>query len=182
MLDAIDPLGALLRALIDPAAWTAHPPEAAPLVSLTEATGDADVLAHPRGVLGVRQRVVPLGLPIERFGGAPLTGGPRSFNATFRIGDAVVTGSAVRDAWAPGDLFGLSDDEKLCPTLVRAARLREHRPRDTAAVARHPGGRGCGRLRDERYRYRTTRYPDRPTPTWCRRASRRRCGPGRPLR
>jgi Family of unknown function (DUF6603) len=113
VLDAIDPLGALLRALIDPAAWTAHPPEAAPLASLTEATGDSDVVANPRGVLGVRQRVVPLGLPIERFGGAPLAGGPRSFNATFRIGDAVVTGSAVRDAWAPGDLFGLSDDEKL---------------------------------------------------------------------
>jgi hypothetical protein len=113
VLAAVDPLGALLGALLDPAAWTAQPPDGAPLAALSEPASDADLVAHPRGVLGVRQRIVPLGLPIERFGGAPLPNGTRSYTATFRIGTTVVTGDTVRDAWAPGDLYSLSDDEKL---------------------------------------------------------------------
>ncbi len=107
------PSEALLRALLEPDSWTAQPPDETPLVSLTEPASGADVVAHPRGVLGVRQRVVPLGLRIERFGGAPLPTGPRSYTATFRIGRSVVTGDTVRDAWAPGDLYNLNDDEKL---------------------------------------------------------------------
>lgn len=110
---AIDPLGALLRALLDPAAWTTRPPDGTLAATLAEPAGDAGVLAHPRGQLGVRQRVVPLDVRIERFGGAPLPNGPRTFAATFGIGTTAVTGSAVRDAWAPGDLYRLSDDEKL---------------------------------------------------------------------
>jgi hypothetical protein len=62
----------------------------------------------------VRQRVVPLGVLVERFGGAPIAGGPRSYTLSYQIGGvAVPSGQTVRDAWAPGELFALDDDQKL---------------------------------------------------------------------
>ncbi|MBK6874157.1 MAG: hypothetical protein IPG94_23095 [Kineosporiaceae bacterium] len=121
-LAVLDPLGALLRALLEPEAWTALPPDRDPLVSIADqppaavppgAATPPPVLAHPRGRLATRQRVLPLGLAIERFGGTELAGGPRSYTATYRMGGVPVTGTPVRDSWAPGDLFRLTDDEKL---------------------------------------------------------------------
>ncbi|MEH1163951.1 DUF6603 domain-containing protein [Micromonospora sp. CPCC 205539] len=112
-LAAIDPLAALLAEVARIEAWSAQPPRDVLGVALRD-VGTEELLAHPRGELTVRQRAVPLGVRIERFGGAPIDGGPREFMLGFRVGGTPASsGEAIRDAWAPGDLFTLTDDEKL---------------------------------------------------------------------
>lgn len=110
---AQDPAAALVAALGDPKSWTARLPDGAPLVVLVANSADTDMAVHPRGTFEVRQRAVPLGVTIERFGGAPLASGPASLDVTFAVGGEDLEGEAVRDAWAPGDLFDLTDDERL---------------------------------------------------------------------
>lgn len=111
---AVDPLAALLDALGRAESWSSLPPPTEPGVSLREQPADAAVLAHPMGTLAVRQRVVPLGVVIDRYGGAPLEGGSRSYSLAYQVGGVNVrSGTPLRDAWAPGDLFTLTDDEKL---------------------------------------------------------------------
>jgi hypothetical protein len=75
-----DPLPALLAALAEPASWEASlPPREEMLVTLRDARGGAggdarraagEVRAHPLGSVSVRQRVLPLDVPVTRFGGA----------------------------------------------------------------------------------------------------------------
>jgi hypothetical protein len=61
---------ALISALNDVANWAAQLPEQGRmLVTLRQReAGDGELLAHPYGELNVRQRVVPLGVRIQRFG------------------------------------------------------------------------------------------------------------------
>ena len=113
LLAAVDPLGALLAELARIESWSALPARDEVGVSLRDTSSDA-LIAHPMGKLTARQRIVPLGIRVERFGGAPIDGGPRSYTLGYRIGDTPVpSGEMVRDAWAPGDLFALDDDQKL---------------------------------------------------------------------
>jgi hypothetical protein len=129
ILAAVDPLGALLAELARIESWSALPARDEVGVSLRDTETDA-LLAHPMGALTVRQRIVPLGVRLERFGGAPIDGGPRSYTLGYRIGDTTMpSGTTVRDAWAPGDLFDLNDDEKLSRPSF------EHLPSGNAGIA-----------------------------------------------
>jgi hypothetical protein len=110
---AVDPLEELRKVLARAESWSALPPTTAPGVSVTAEQSDT-LLAHPMGSLAVRQRVVPLGITIDRFGGAPLEGGPRSYSVTYTVGAVEAKAcTEMRDAWAPGDLFNLSDEDKV---------------------------------------------------------------------
>src|SRR6185295_5476176 len=109
-------VGALLRtALADAASWNAVMPGTSErLVSLREGPAGA-VRIHPLSTLTVKQGVVPLNVPISRFGNTRPVGGPQ----LFRI-QQIVVGSAsfttpdiVRDQFAPAQFRDLSDDEKL---------------------------------------------------------------------
>ena len=112
-LPAVDPVGELLAALSRVESWSALQPRDTIGVSLRDVQSD-DLLAHPMGELALRQRIVPLDVTIERFGGSPLAGGPRSFALRYQIGTApAITAAPMRDPWAPGDFFELTDDEKL---------------------------------------------------------------------
>lgn len=109
----VDPLEELRAVLARAESWSAVPPTTAPGVSVIAEDSDA-LLAHPMGSLTVRQRVVPLGIDIERFGGVPLEGGPRNYSVTYTVGAVQARAtSELRDAWAPGDLFNLSDEDKV---------------------------------------------------------------------
>lgn len=109
----VDPLEELRAVLARAESWSALPPTTAPGVSVVAEDSDA-LLAHPMGSLTVRQRVVPLGIDIERFGGVPLEGGPRNYSVTYTVGAVQARAtSELRDAWAPGDLFNLSDEDKV---------------------------------------------------------------------
>jgi hypothetical protein len=77
--------------------------------------GDGELLAHPYGELNVRQRVVPLGVRIQRFGPTrPM--GPTRFEITgAEVGgeDATERSDPNKEYFAPGDFFELTDAEKL---------------------------------------------------------------------
>jgi hypothetical protein len=72
------------------------------------------VVVHPLGQLSVHQRVVPLGVNIQRIGTSPVPGG-----VTLGIPSVAVTGvtttglTSLDDRFAPAQFFDLSDDDKL---------------------------------------------------------------------
>jgi hypothetical protein len=107
----VDPFPLLVKAVEDKESWSAQPPATSGVgVRSTE----GELLAHPLGSLTVHQRVIPLDLQVQRYAGAPLPGGgPGTYTLTYAVSGKAVTGTARRDAWAPGDLFELSNDEKL---------------------------------------------------------------------
>ncbi|WP_458190064.1 DUF6603 domain-containing protein [Haladaptatus sp. NG-WS-4] len=112
-----DVLGELKAALEKDGNWTAQlPDDNRTLVSLRDIDAtDGEVLAHPLGTLGVRQRVVPLTVAIDKYGNAT----PRDYN-TFEISDVTTVETelsddetALREQFAPAQYFELTDDEKL---------------------------------------------------------------------
>jgi hypothetical protein len=118
-LEPINPIQMLIDALQLRESWSAQAPQLGqrPIVTLRPLDpADDEVVVHPLGRLTVRQRVLPLDLSIEMFGHQPLADGARS---VYTIKGARVGGKAadsldeVRDHFAPGDFFALSDDEKL---------------------------------------------------------------------
>ena len=116
VLALVDPVGALLAALADPGNWHAQLPATGPATaSLRDLPPppEGTILAHPLGDIGVRQRTVPLGVPIERFAGSPVPGGRRSMHVAVSLGGKPAAGSPVRDAFPAGESLELTDDEKL---------------------------------------------------------------------
>ena len=109
-------VGGLLRtALADAASWTAVMPGTSErLVSLREGPAGA-VRMHPLSTLTVKQGVVPLNVPISRFGNARPVGGPQEFRIQqIVVGSASITApDVVRDHFAPAQFRDLSDDDKL---------------------------------------------------------------------
>ena len=116
----------LVRALETPANWSAQKPEGGDqLVTLRDPDAGArktegepereTLLAHPRGTLGVRQQVVPLGVDIEKYGNA------KPANTRFLLSKLSVTGvgrdlggqTALREKFAPAKFRKMSDSEKL---------------------------------------------------------------------
>lgn len=113
VLAAVDPVGTLVGELSRIESWSCSPPRDAVGVALRDTSAEV-LLAHPRGELTVRQRVLPLEVRVDRFGGLPIAGGSRTFRLDYRLGDlSVAPGVPARDAWAPGEYFALSDDEKI---------------------------------------------------------------------
>jgi hypothetical protein len=110
-----DPGHLLLDALAKSDAWGSVPPDQDhSLVTLRDPAAGTAVLVHPLGELSVHQRVVPLGVQIQRIGTSPVPGG-----ATLTISDVTVTGAttsgltSLDDDFAPAQFFDLSDDDKL---------------------------------------------------------------------
>jgi hypothetical protein len=105
----------LTAALEDAGNWRAVLPLGSSLsVSLRElsASGDALVL-HPFGTLEISQKVVPLNLPIDRFGAQKPDDGK-----LFRISDVIVgsgpaTTDSAKEQFAPAQFLEMSDAEKL---------------------------------------------------------------------
>ncbi len=105
----------LTKALADPRSWNAAlPPDTSPAVSLATQKPDTSVLVvHPLGSLTVREKVVPLDVPLTRFGNATPSDGH-----TFRIAGVTVDGSPetinpVTDLFARGQFVDLSDTDKI---------------------------------------------------------------------
>ena len=114
-VDAVDPLGELKTAFAQPGNWTAAlPTGASPMVSLRQVDTE-QLLVHPLGAaLTVRQRVLPLAVPLETFGTAPLAGLKRFEIERVRIAGATMQDAgAVRDHFAPAQFFQLTEDQKL---------------------------------------------------------------------
>jgi hypothetical protein len=109
----VDVAPLLLAALCDPRAWTAQLPAGADAVTLRTLEPGTAVLAHPLGMLRVRQRVAPLERTLERFG-TSVPSGARRFRITLAtIGAVRVTITPLQDHFAPAQFTALSDDAKL---------------------------------------------------------------------
>lgn len=105
----------LFKALQNPASWSAALPSGTgPTVTLTTpAPGSETLLVHPMGTLTVKETIVPLDLPITRYGNAAPSDG-----AEFSISDVQInlqdeTIQTVTDYFAPGQFLTLSDADKL---------------------------------------------------------------------
>jgi hypothetical protein len=111
----VDVLSVLITALNDPKSWQAQLPDGvSQLVALRQPV-NAGVPLHPLGTLTVRQTVVPLGLTrdIDCVGtGTPST--DRRFTVTgAAIGTRPQEWNSVRELFAPGQFFHMSDDDRL---------------------------------------------------------------------
>ncbi|WP_433468323.1 DUF6603 domain-containing protein [Spirillospora sp. CA-128828] len=84
------------------------PPEGGSLVTLAA----DDRLLHPVGRVRFAQRVVPLGVPITRFGPGRLPEA-RAFDVTVAFIGGSGTAVPVRDDFARADFFDLPDEAKL---------------------------------------------------------------------
>jgi hypothetical protein len=114
-LPAADALGPLLEALRDARSWQASLPEGCELgASLGSVPAPKEaVLAHPLGRLAVREKAVPLDLPLSRFG----SGVPDHWNQ-FAITAAALNGKAAttqieEERFARGQFQALPDADKL---------------------------------------------------------------------
>jgi hypothetical protein len=112
---AFDVLEELAAAAADPANWVPRLPSAAhqSVTLRARPPDDTSLVLHPFGFLDISQKVVPLGLPIQRVGAAVPEGG-----SVFRIVDVTLGGTtaptdARREEFAPAQFFDLTDAEKL---------------------------------------------------------------------
>ncbi len=108
---AVDVNALFVAALTDRGSWNADlPVNAQSLVTLKSATAQT---LHPLGTIRVLQRVVPLGLELERYGNGPISG-----NNVFQIAGVNVAGVAIpvtrlQEQFARSQYFNMSDDERL---------------------------------------------------------------------
>jgi hypothetical protein len=120
-LPDVDVRTPLIAALGDTRNWTGNPPAerelAATLRAVTPpkigATDASVILAHPFSRLTIREKLVPLGPRIDKFGNAT----PAKWNqfriASGQLNTVTVTPEAIQDYFARGQFIEMSNDEKL---------------------------------------------------------------------
>jgi hypothetical protein len=116
VIAAIDALSEVVAALADPRNWTADLPEAAARMVVLRPDDRTDqILVHPMGTLQVKQGVAPLNLTrdIDRLGEARATGARRFAITSLSFGGNSPTRWPVRTEFAPGQLFDMTDDERI---------------------------------------------------------------------
>jgi hypothetical protein len=114
-LPAIPVLPPLVAALNDVSNWSASlPANADRTVTLSALPpGDTDIIVHPMGSLTVRQKVVPLDVPVTLFGNGTPADGSRFSLAGASIGAAPATVSPVTDYFARAQFQQMSAAQKL---------------------------------------------------------------------
>ncbi|OLR92890.1 DUF6603 domain-containing protein [Actinokineospora bangkokensis] len=108
-------------ALADPRNWTAQLPRTgrSPVTVRQIPVPAGVLLVHPLGTVSVTQRVAPLGITLDKFGQAPVSG-PRRVDITsvrYRTTPTSATRTLstveTRDHFAPAEFRDLTDDERL---------------------------------------------------------------------
>jgi hypothetical protein len=105
----------LLPAFQDPRNWsTALPDGTTQAVTLsTPRPDDKTLRVHPMGTLSVRENVVPLDLPITRYGNASPSDGNYFAISDVQIDGHEETKQNFQDYFAPGQFLTLSDADKV---------------------------------------------------------------------
>jgi hypothetical protein len=105
----------LLPAFQDPRNWsTALPDGTTQAVTLsTPKPDDKTLRVHPIGTLSVRENVVPLDLPITRYGNATPSDGNYFAISDVQIDGHEETKQNFQDYFAPGQFLTLSDADKV---------------------------------------------------------------------
>jgi hypothetical protein len=114
-LPSIEVLPLLRDALEKKGNWRVlMPPERRTSVSLRELPDSGDVLiVHPFGGLEVSQKLVPLNLPINRFGSNKPSDGGKFRISKLAFGSEAMPAESTREQFAPAQFIELSDAEKL---------------------------------------------------------------------
>jgi hypothetical protein len=114
-MPVVDPLPALVAALGEPTNWEAAlPAQADSMVTLGAARVPGKVLLHPLGSVSVRQQVLPLEVPIGKFGNARL-----AQERSYRIigvdvgGAPVAAPTPLRAHFARGQFQEMTQEERL---------------------------------------------------------------------
>lgn len=105
----------LLPALQDPQNWSAALPDGATQAVSFAAPkpGPGTLLVHPMGTLSVREKVVPLDLPITRYGSAAPSDGNLFSISQVQINGQTDSIQPFTDYFAAGQFLTLSDADKL---------------------------------------------------------------------
>lgn len=105
----------LTQALKDPRNWNAAlPPGATVAVTLATQKPDGTTLrVHPMGTLAVKETVVPLDLPITRYGNATPSDGTQFSIQSVSINSKPEATQTIQDYFAPGQFLTLNDADKL---------------------------------------------------------------------
>ena len=109
----VDIVGELVQALSDPHNWQTAPAQGSQILTVRRGAGGSGVVAHPLGSLTVRERVVPLGVQVDRFGADPLSAATVLELSEARLSGVAVPTSVVLDFFAPAQFITLSDDRRL---------------------------------------------------------------------
>lgn len=114
-LPAVAVLPQLNTALTTPGSWSAQLPggaqQAVTLRGLPPA--DTDIVVHPMGSLTVRENVVPLDVPVTKFGNTTPADGTQFAIASVTLGTSPAATSPVPGNFAPGQFQQLSDADKI---------------------------------------------------------------------
>jgi hypothetical protein len=114
-LPATAVLPQLNAALTAPSSWSAQlPPGTEQAVTLRGLPpAGPDIVVHPMGSLTVREKVVPLDVPVTKFGNTvPADGGQFSIDSVT-LGTSTAALNSVQDAFARGQFQQLSDSDKI---------------------------------------------------------------------
>jgi hypothetical protein len=112
---AVDAFAELRRALTAPDAWSTQLAQNRQHgVSLRKIAPGTTLVLDPLGNLVVKQQVVPLNTSrdLDTFGGAPIAGA-RRFELKASIAGVTQDVNTIQEAFAPGQFFEMTDDEKL---------------------------------------------------------------------
>lgn len=107
-------LSQLQTALKDPRNWNGQLAQGARrAVSLREPTASTQIALHPLGKLSVKQNVVPLNLPIARFGNTTPADARLFEIKRVTLNSKEVGFDPVQDTFAPAQFLELNDEAKL---------------------------------------------------------------------
>jgi uncharacterized protein DUF6603 len=114
-LPPVEVLPQLEQAFANPQSWsTVLPSDATQAVSLTpRPPGDKTLVVHPIGTLEVREKVVPLGQTITKFGNAAPSDGTLFNIASVSVDGRAESQQPLTDQFAIGQFTDLTDDQKL---------------------------------------------------------------------
>jgi hypothetical protein len=115
VLPSVSVLPDLEKALTNPQSWsTTMPANATQAVSLApRAPGDRTLVVYPMGTLEVREKVVPLGIAITKYGNGKPSDGNLFTISSVTVDDKPEARQWLTDRFAIGQFTDLSDDQKL---------------------------------------------------------------------
>src|ERR1019366_5762828 len=114
-LPATPVLPQLNAALTAPSSWSAQLPGGTEQAATLRgpAPADTDIVVHPMGSLTVREKIVPLDVPVTKFGNATPADGSEFSIAAAKLGSNAAALSAVEDYFARAQFQDMPDAEKI---------------------------------------------------------------------
>jgi hypothetical protein len=110
---AIDVAQLLAQAIGTNSNWSAQAPAGDAIIAVRSLPADGAVRAHPFATLTFRQQTAPLGITLECYGAAPISGADEFSLTAVQLGSLPSTTTAVTDQFAPAQFLNMSAAEKL---------------------------------------------------------------------